>query len=60
MAKFTHNGQTIVTSNPRPPIPSKNFDWCASVDELGADCSPWGHGATEAEAVTMLIELLAD
>lgn len=60
MAKIIHNGQTIVTSHNRPPIPSRNFDWSAHVDELGADCSPCGHGATEAEAVAELIELLED
>ena len=60
MAKFTHNGQTIITSHVYPPIPCRNFDWSAHVDELGADCSPCGHGATEADAIANLIEQLED
>ena len=39
-----------------PPIPIRSFDWCAYDDDLGADCSPVGYGATEQEAIDDLME----
>ena len=41
----------VVTSHEYPPIPWRSFDWAAWDDELGADCSPVGHGETEQEAI---------
>lgn len=47
-------GPRIITSHVYPPIPTRNFDWCAyrdgSEEQSGA-----GHGATEAEAVADLL-----
>ena len=34
--------------------------WCAWDDDLGADASPYGWGATEAEAIAELEQLLED
>ncbi len=60
MARYNHSGLTIVATNVCPPIPSRAFDWSAYVDEWGADDSPQGFGATEAEAVADLREKLAE
>ena len=43
----------IITTHEHPPIPVAPF-WRAHSDNLGADCSPYGEGATEAEAVADL------
>ena len=42
-----------------PPIPYRNFDWCATTDNYEAG-DPVGYGRTEAEAIADLKELLAD
>jgi len=47
---------TIITDHVYPPIPVRSNDWCAYFDELGADCSPHGWGATEQEAIDDLLE----
>jgi hypothetical protein len=50
-------GVVICTTHDRPPIPTAAMDWCAFVDgeeELGE----YGYGATEAEAIEQLMELL--
>ncbi len=41
----------VVTSYDPPPIPYRTMDWSAWDDKLGADSSPIGRGATEAEAI---------
>jgi hypothetical protein len=49
----------IVTSHIYPPIPIRDFDWCAYFDgeeELGG----YGYGRTEAEAVSDFIANLAE
>ena len=46
----------INTENIRPPIPTRGHDWCATFDDVGADCSPHGYGATEQEAIADLLE----
>jgi hypothetical protein len=43
-----------------PPIPWRNFDWCAYDDRRGADDSPYGWGRTEDEAVADLLEQMED
>lgn len=43
----------IITSLERPPVPVDPF-WTAHSDNLGADDSPYGKGATEAEAIADL------
>lgn len=42
-----------------PPIPVPGF-WRAWDDDLGADTSPYGQGATEQEAIDDLVEQLED
>jgi hypothetical protein len=41
----------IKTSNICPPIPDRRYDWCAWDDSRGEDCSPYGYGRTEDEAI---------
>jgi hypothetical protein len=43
----------IKTSHVYPPIPIRDFDWCAWDDEVGED-SPTGYGKTEQEAIDNL------
>ena len=45
----------IVTSHDYPPIPIRDFDWCA-YREGDEEEGPRGYGRTEAEAVADLIE----
>ena len=49
----------IVTSYQHPPTPFPPF-WEAHDDCMGADTSPIGRGATEAEAVEDLIAQLEE
>jgi hypothetical protein len=46
----------IITSFVYPPIPLRSNDWCAYFDDLGAEDSPYGWGAIEAEAIADLLE----
>jgi hypothetical protein len=46
----------IITSFEYPPIPIRSHDWCAYYDDLGADCSPYGWGRTEEEAIQDLLD----
>lgn len=46
----------IVTSHVYPPIPCRDYDWSAHFDDVGADCSPYGWGRTEAEARADLLD----
>lgn len=50
----------IITSHVYPPIPCRQFDWCAYDDRLGADCSPYGWGRTEQEAIADFLERLEE
>ncbi|WJI43732.1 hypothetical protein NL532_24300 [Mesorhizobium sp. C120A] len=50
----------IVTSHIFPPIPIRDYDWCAYFDDVGADCSPHGWGRTEAEAKQDLLDNYGD
>lgn len=45
----------IVTSHIYPPIPLRQFDWCAYRDGTAEDGN-YGYGATEAEAIAALLE----
>ena len=49
---------TIVTTFQCPPIPTRELDWVAYDDSLGADVSPYGYGATQREAIHELVEQL--
>lgn len=44
----------IVTSHVRPPIPIRQFDWCAFYDGEEEEGN-YGYGATEQEAIRDLI-----
>jgi hypothetical protein len=47
----------IHTAYEHPPIPTPPF-WLAWDDNLGADTSPYGQGATEQEAIDDLLAQL--
>ena len=49
----------IITDFIQPPIPNADH-WIAYDDNLGADCSPYGQGATEKEAVADLLDQMED
>ena len=49
----------IITEFVQPPIPDADH-WVAYDDRLGADASPYGYGATEAEAIVDLERQLED
>jgi len=55
-----HDGTRIYTSSAYPPIPTNKFDWAAWDDNLGADCSPIGRGATEQAAINDLTEQICE
>jgi hypothetical protein len=46
----------IETSYQHPPVSWRNFDWAAWWDDLGADDSPYGYGATEQDAIDDLLD----
>ena len=50
----------MITKYVCPPIPIRQFDWCAYLDcgEYDAESGPYGHGRTEAEAIIDLEDLL--
>ena len=53
----------IKTRNIYPPIPLRNFDWCAYDDETYCcpECrSPVGYGRTEQEAIDDLLSILEE
>ena len=58
-----HNGRVhriIRTSNPRPPIPVRMFDWRAWFEDDGEEARRYGYGATEADAILDLINEYGD
>ena len=44
----------IIVSFVFPPIPNRNFDWCAYHDGDEENASRYGWGKTEAEAIVEL------
>jgi hypothetical protein len=42
--------RTIITSQINPPIPVRQFDWCAFYDGE-EEAGNYGYGATQAEAI---------
>jgi hypothetical protein len=50
----------VITQYVYPPIPIRQFDWCAYLDfgEYDVESGPYGWGRTEAEAILDLEELL--
>lgn len=59
-----YKGEKINTFYECPPIPSRNFDWSAVLDNYDgapdAGFNPVGHGATKKEAIENLIELIEE
>lgn len=49
----------MITSFVYPPIPIRQFDWCAYLDGTEEE-GPYGWGKTEAEAILDLEDLLYD
>ena len=49
----------IITTFVQPPIPNGDH-WIAYDDNLGADTSPYGQGATEQEAIDDLMAQIDD
>lgn len=53
----------VITENIRPPIPTRDYDWQATLDNYEPGEPIIGHGPTEADAVYdlyMQIELYED
>lgn len=46
----------IVTSNIYPPIPIRDYDWCAWFGDEGEEAGHYGYGRTEAEAKQDLLD----
>jgi hypothetical protein len=51
------NEMKIITSHDYPPIPVRHLDWSAYLDGQ-EETGPYGHGATEQEAIDNLKEQL--
>ena len=49
----------IIVTHVRPPIPNGDH-YAAHSDRLGADCSPYGYGETEQDAIDDLTAQLED
>lgn len=49
----------MITSFVYPPIPIRQFDWCAYLEGTEEEAN-YGWGATEAEAILDLEDLLND
>jgi hypothetical protein len=47
----------IITSHVYPPIPVREFDWCAYRSETSDEHGPFGWGATKEEAIADLLEI---
>ena len=56
-----HDGLRIATDHVFPPIPIRQFDWCAYDDNsYDGPGSVLGHGRTEQEAIENLTQELAE
>ena len=53
------SAQKIITNFIHPPIPIRQFDWCAFTDDSDGE-GPVGYGRTEAEAIADLMERLEE
>jgi hypothetical protein len=60
---YTVDGRVIFTSHDLPPIPIRDFDWSAHLDDYdGAPDAGWqpvGHGRTEDAAIADLLAQIA-
>lgn len=52
------NEVKIVTTHLYPPIPIRDFDWCATTSEYDGEGCPIGFGRTEEAAIEDLREQL--
>ncbi len=51
----------IVTDHIHPPIPCRDFDWCAVTEDYdGESGDPIGYGATEQAAIDDLMQQMED
>jgi hypothetical protein len=50
----------IVTTYIKPPIPDRNFDWCAIDSDTYDGGAPIGYGASEGEAIGDLLTQIAE
>jgi hypothetical protein len=57
MGERGHTKGLIVTDHVFPPIPVRQFDWCAWLDGQ-EEAGPRGWGETEAQAIDALLEEL--
>jgi hypothetical protein len=48
----------VISAYVFPPIPVRDQDWIAYIDDLVEDSSSYGYGATEVEALRALAEEL--
>lgn len=53
-------GEKIRTHNEYPPIPLRQFDWCATTDNYDGEGSPIGWGRTEEGAIEDLVAEIED
>lgn len=51
--------KSVITNYVYPPIPPRQFDWCAYRDG-DEECGPVGWGATKEAAITDLLTMEAD
>ena len=56
---ITDSGQRIVTYHIYPPIPVRDFDWCAYADG-GEEWGGYGYGPTEEEAIRDYLEQIEE
>lgn len=57
MAWLRDHDEPIIAQHVFPPIPIRDFDWCAYRDP---EVTPYGYGRTKEEAVHNLLELEDD
>lgn len=60
MPTETATERKIHTHFDNPPIPVRHFDWSAWTDDSDEERGPYGHGATEAEAIADLEAQIED
>ena len=54
----TYNGRRIAVEHVAPPIPIREFDYCATLPDSYEPGEPQGYGPTREAAIADLIEKL--
>lgn len=54
------DGLRIRTNFDHPPVPGRGFDWSAWIDGQEEDYGLLGRGRTESEAVSELLDIVAE